>query len=358
MKTIRVKDQSTQTTPSLTSRPPFRRTVEHSTPMETPEQAKDHRIDDTFPKSSNLILEPSKTPLNFDESSSPHFKLSVDETSKDYSPKSRIKQTCRSPSNNDSRKKLKLSQIESPDLQINHHDNHEQSSESQAMNHAINRIAVIDNSMGDYSSHDPVDVEPDFKILKKRGRPKKSEASEKQSVKKAATVPAQKMAKNEQKVTKSETMATRKSGAKQYETPVTTKKSSISVTRMEETPEEEKTEPRPKTPRSPRTKREKLGKQRENLMKKIENLELKLEECKNPNPNLRRSMRIREKMIRNYHDEISVLMNLVHFVESQDEILMRQQRRFKEKSESIIRRPVGRRAKQLRIVSDEDSNSS
>lgn len=346
MKTIRVKDQSTQTTPSLTTRPPFKKTIEHSTPFETPEIVKNFRQEETLAKSSNLILEPSKTPLNFDQSSSPHFMLSVDETP-DVKPKTKNKK--KSLKNNteesSSSKKLKFIQTENDDLDhllsIDHSDSkqfsiHESESKQLALNNHGN--GQLEN-------------EPD-KNAKKRGRPKKKH----DSVEKAATIPTKHDYKKEPKMPKSEPMVTMKTRAKQTETPLVTKKSSITVVRMKQKLDEDETQDSPKTG-SPNSKRQRLHKQRENLMKKIEMLEIKLENYHYPNPNLRRSLRIKEKMIKTIKSDISMLMSLVHFVERQDEILMRQQRKYREKNESYIKMPVGRRAKKLRIVSDEEFSS-
>lgn len=368
MKTIRVKDQITQTTPSLTTRPPFGNIVEHSTPIGTPEQPKDFYKDHSLTKSSNLILEPSKTPINFEESSSPHFKLSVDETPKNQvKPKSRAKMTARGPSQDKtSRKRLKLSSTESADINMSPSDSHleklsgefsKQVSQKYDKNKKHEKSNFVDEDESDQvlvadAGTDSFKSEP----VKKRGRPKKNPNKEST---KAATVPSKNNSKKEPKIPKSEPMVSRKTMAKQDETPVTTKKSSINVSKIKVVHENaEETAESPKTPRSPNNRRQKLHKQRENLMKKIERVEHELESYHNPDPNLRRSLRIREKMIQNLQSEIAMLMNLVHFVERQDEILMRQQRKFKEKTDTLIKRPVGRRPKKLRIVSDEDFSSS
>lgn len=399
MKTIRVKDQSTQTTPSLTTRPPFRKLIEHSTPFETPELVKNFRLEDTVGKSSNLILEPSKTPVNFDQSSSPHFKLSVDETP-DARPKSKIRKKSATNLENNSKKKLKFSHAENDDhlLTIDHSESKEFSihqskskelaSANQDKDHfdkesdtlvnsskkrgrpkkkidSVEKAATIPKSNARRKSEsefielalakqdkDHFDKDSEISSAKKRGRPKKNI----DSVEKAATIPTRHVYKKEPKVPKSDSVVTMKTKAKQNETPLLAQKSSISVIRIKHKLEEDETHVSSPSG-SPNTKRQKLHKKRENLMNKIELLEIKLEGYHNPDPNLRRSLRIRDKMVKNIQNDIKVLMNLVHFVEQQDEILMRQQRKYKEKNESTIKMPGGRRAKKLKIVSDEDFSS-
>ncbi|CAF0997859.1 unnamed protein product [Brachionus calyciflorus] len=358
-RTIRVRDQSTQTSISLHHNLPIINEPHSETPERLREEA--HRNLD-LPRSSNKIDKTLTTPINKEDSNKPRFILTVSSNSEETN-SPRPEETTLKKTNSLVKKKLNFI-----DDKENSDHNEQESNPTRS-----ELITLPDES--------------NLEKPKKRGRPKKNQNDEDLTSKKPKknektpddeTIKSKRPSstgklRNKQKLDDKEVKSD--PGLKGHSMTTRNRKEMI----VDETPQIPRNEPSTSkraleedlareedihliiTSRgTPYKKRQKLHKKKENLVKKMAILDEKLEHYYNPDRNLRRSERIRLKMIAKLEAEKEMLMHMLRFVEQQDELLIRQEKKVKDKSDhddhslTPVKRPIRNSTRKFRIVSDSD----